>query len=195
MIFMFRLPILYSFQNFRDRSKNASCNRYHHYPHGVPIGQGLSTCLFLWFSFIGLSARQNQLDRKFSLFCWISRILVFWPGPRDQYISPNPRGFCASYSLGLILVCAYTIRKYGQTCRLLYSFYASFLHFFKFCNELFRFCHHITNTFHSVAHYLFLLKYYCSLWHRFLLLSKKIPFFCFGFLFIATPGPSFVRFL
>ena len=33
----------------------------------------------------------------------------------DPVVSQNPRGVCASHSLGQILGCAYTIFLYGQT--------------------------------------------------------------------------------
>ena len=42
---------------------------------------------------------------------WILHCMIFWQELRDLLLSPNPWGYYAFHSVGLILVCAYLIVK------------------------------------------------------------------------------------
>ena len=97
----------------------------------APITIGIVT--FMFHSFFNCQARSRYLSffsHSFNFTLWsagtaksaILQVLFFfvdhykiWPRFGDPFVCQNPRGVCASHSLGQILSCAYTICLYGQT--------------------------------------------------------------------------------
>ena len=51
---------------------------------------------------------------RFSSFCWLLLVLVFWPRLGDPCACQSPIGVYVCHFLGQVLGCAYTICLYGQ---------------------------------------------------------------------------------
>ena len=69
--------------------------------------------LFVFFHFNSVVCQSSQFS-KFSDFCWLSLSLVVWCTLNDQFVSQNPKEFCASHSLGRIPCYAYTTSLHCQ---------------------------------------------------------------------------------
>ena len=103
------------FQVFEDCSKRAN---YNWYPppifHNLLRSLARSKYLYLFslsLNFTQWSARRAEFSRRqvVLFFSHISLGQVFWPRSSDLFESQNPSESYASYSLGRILVCPYTI--------------------------------------------------------------------------------------
>ena len=63
------------------------------------------------FQILPISLRSLQVLYFLSIIIRFGRLTE----SGDPFVSPNPRGVCASHSRGQILGCAYTICSYSQT--------------------------------------------------------------------------------
>ena len=75
------------------------------------LGSYLSFCFPSVLPY-GHMEQLNQLMNRFLLF-WLSQDLVVWPILGDPFVSQNLKELSASYFVGRILGCAYTICSHG----------------------------------------------------------------------------------